>query len=113
MPRPVYGICVLFAVICSYVLSQLGFLATLVTIGLSLCGLLVWRKTRPQDFIVKDYLTRVFTALTWVLVFSVSYFIVRMFQPTNYRIHNLASMVIFSALLALYFGAIGWTRRSR
>jgi hypothetical protein len=101
----------LFAVITAYVISQLGFLATLITIALMLAAIPPWRKRRPQDFKMANYLPRVFISLMYALVFFTSYLIVRTTQPTNYRAENLAALAIVSVLLAIFFGSIG--RKSR
>jgi hypothetical protein len=109
--RWLYASYSLFAVIAAYVISQLGFLATLVTVALMLSVVLLWRKRRPHDFTIANYLPRVFLSLMYALVFFTSYLIMRKTQPTNYRVHNLAAIAILSVLLAVYFGSIG--RKSR
>jgi hypothetical protein len=50
-----------------------------------LAAILPWRKRRPQDFKMANYLPSVFISLMYALVFFTSYLIVRATQPTNYR----------------------------
>jgi hypothetical protein len=104
--RLLYAICFLGAVVSSYSLSELGLFVTLITAGLLLCGILVRRGKRPQDFIIANYLPRLFISVMWALVFFVSYLIVRRVQPANYRAYNLAA-------LAMWFGVVAyllWTK---
>lgn len=111
--RLLYAICFLVAVISSYVISQLGLIATCINVVLVLSGVLAWKNKRPQDFILTSHLPRVFIGLMWAFVFFAGYLIVRKVQPMNYRVHNLAALAIFSALLAIYFGSIGHKKLSR
>jgi hypothetical protein len=111
--RLVYISYALFAVVTSYVISQLGFLAMLITASIMVSGVLLWRKKRPQDFTFVNHLPRVFATLTFALVFVASYLIVRETQPTNYRVEHLAALAAFSVLLALYFALISVKKRSR
>jgi hypothetical protein len=101
----------LFAVVISYVISQLAFIAMLVTAAIMVSGVLLWRKNRPQDFTFVNHSPRIFVTLTCALVFIGSYLIVRKTQPANYRVEHLATLAVFSVLLALYFGSIGLKRR--
>ena len=56
--RSIYANYFLFAVITAYVISQLGFFATLITISFMLPAILLWRKMRPQDFNMADYVPK-------------------------------------------------------
>jgi uncharacterized membrane protein YbhN (UPF0104 family) len=109
--RWIYANYFLFAAITAYVISQFGFLATLITVSLLLSAILFWRKRRPQDFRMASYLSRVFISLMYALLFFTSYLIVRATQPANYRAEHLAILAIVSVILAIYFGSIG--RKSR
>jgi hypothetical protein len=109
--RWIYASYFLFAVITAYVVSQFGLIATLIAVSLMLSGILLWRKRRPQDFQMANYLPPVFSSLVYALVFFTSYLIARATQPTNYRAETLAALAIVSVLLAIYFGFIG--RKSR
>jgi len=98
--RLLYTICFLGAVISSYSFSELGLFVTPVIAGLLLCGMLVWRLKRPQDFLIANYLPRLFISAMWAFVFFVSYLVVRKVQPTNHRAYNLAALGIWFALMA-------------
>ena len=111
--RLVYASYALFAVVTSYVISQLAFIATFITAAIMVSGVLLWRKNRPQDFTFGNHSPRTFVTLTCAFVFIVSYLIVRKTQPANYRVEHLASLAVFSVLLALYFASIGTKKRSR
>ena len=102
----VYAIYFLVGMIFAYVTSQLGLLATVIAVAVTLSGILLWRKKRPQDFIIPNFYTRVFVSAMYALVFFASYLIVRRAQPTNCRVHNLAALAIVFLLLAIYFGFI-------
>src|SRR5215470_7468924 len=106
-----YVVLSLLVVILSYSLSQWNFLATFIYLALSLCGILAWRSSRPQDFLIANYLSHALIALTWALIFFASYVLVRKFQPANYRVRLLVEAWILSAALALYFGSAGIIRR--
>jgi membrane protein DedA with SNARE-associated domain len=101
----------LFAVISAYVISQLGFLGTVIAVVLMLSAILLWRKRRREDFKIASYLHRVFISLMCALVFFTSYLIVRATQPSNYRAEDLAALAVLGILLASYFGWIGRDRR--
>jgi len=92
-PRLLYAIYFLVAVASSYGLSELGLLVTLLTVGLLVGAMLVWKRKRPQDFLIANHMPRIFISLMWAFVFFVGYLIVRKVQPTNYRAYNLASCV--------------------
>jgi hypothetical protein len=104
--RLLYTICFLGAVISSYSLSELGLFVTLITVGLFLCAILAWRGTRPQDFVIANYVPRLFISVMWALVFFVSYLIVRRVQPTNYRAYDLAALAMWFAVMAYLL----WTK---
>lgn len=101
----------LFAVISAYVISQLGFLGTVIAVVLMLSAVLLWRKGRPQDFKTVSYLQRAVISLLFALVFFTSYLIVRATQPSNYRAEDLAALAVLGILLATYFGWSGRERR--
>jgi len=107
MQRRLYAIYLLYALTISYVISQLGFLATLITVALTVPAVILWRNKRPQDFTVQNYLLRVFVACMYALVFFAGYLILRKTQPMNYRANNLAAIGVASFLLAIYFGTTG------
>jgi hypothetical protein len=100
------------AVISSYSLSQLGILLTLMMVGLLLCGILIWRQTRPQDFVIANYLPRLFISTMWAIVFFVAYLVVRTVQPMNYRAYDLAALAIWFAFVAYSFWARNNLKRS-
>ena len=104
--RLLYTICFLGALISSYSLSELDLFVTLITVGLLLCGILVWRGKRPQDFVIANHLPRLFISVMWALVFCVSYLIIRRVQPTNYRAYNLAALAMWFAVMAYLL----WTK---
>jgi hypothetical protein len=104
--RLVYTIYFLVAVFSSYSLSELGLFVTLVTVGLLVCAMLVWRANRPQDFFITDHMPRLFISAMWALVFFVGYLAVRKVQPTNYRAYNLAALAIWFAVMAYLL----WTK---
>jgi hypothetical protein len=104
--RLVYTIYFLVAVICSYSLSELRLFVTLVTVGLLVCALFVWRANRPQDFFITNHMPRLFISAMWALVFFVGYLAVRKVQPTNYRAYNLAALAIWFAVMAYLL----WTK---
>jgi hypothetical protein len=108
--RLVYVSYSLFAAVTSYVISQLGFLATFINAAIIVSVVLLWRKKRPQDFTFVNLSPRVSVTLMCALVFFVSYLIVRKTQPENYRLEHLAALVVFSVLLALYFSLINIQR---
>jgi hypothetical protein len=108
----IYTICFLGAVLSSYSLSQLGIFLTLITVGLLLCGIMVWRGRRPQDFVLASYLPRLFISTMWAIVFFVAYLVVRRVQPTNYRAYDLAALAIWFAFMAYSFWARNGFKRS-
>ena len=97
----------LIGVIFAYAISQLGLLATVILVSLTVSGVLLWRKKRPQDFILPSHNPRALMSLIYALIFFASYWIVRMAQPTNYHVHNLAAITITFVLMAIYFGTVG------
>jgi len=110
--RPwLYAVYFLFALILSLVISQLDFVATFITVALSLAALILWRYKRPQDFAIQGYLPRVFVAVTFVIVFFAGFLVLRKTQPMNYRANDLAALAFLSLFLALYFGAAAWKKR--
>jgi hypothetical protein len=98
--RLLYMICLSGALITSYSLSELGLVATLVSVGLLLCGMLVWRGSRPQDFLIVNYLPRLFITVMWTVVFFIGYLVVRRVQPTNYRAYDLAALAVWFSLMS-------------
>jgi hypothetical protein len=106
-PRLLYAIYFLVAVASSYSLSELGLLVTLVTVGLLAGAMLVWKRKRPQDFLIANHMPRIFISLMLAFVFFVGYLIVRKVQPTNYRAYNLAALAIWFAVMAYLL----WTPR--
>jgi hypothetical protein len=107
----IYTICFLGAVLSSYSLSQLGIFLTLIAVGLLLCGIMVWRGRRPQDFVIENYLPRLFISTMWAIVFFVAYLVVRRVQPTNYRAYDLAALGIWFAFMAYSFWGQEWLQK--
>lgn len=97
----------IFALITTYVQSQLDLTATIVEVTIAVLGVLIWRKKRPHDFTVASSASRVFICLSWALIFFGSYLILRTTQPENYRLPGLVALGILCLLLAAYFGSIG------
>ena len=105
-PR-LYTVYFLHALIFAFVISQFDFLAASLVALFSALGAILWRRKRPGDFVVRNYLPRVLVASTYALVFLAAFFLQRYFQPMNYRRDVLAAVSIFAALLAAYFATIG------
>jgi hypothetical protein len=102
-----YALCFLHAVVFSAVISQTGFLPTLIAAVVTVLGLVVWRRNRPQDFVVRSSLPPVLVALTYGLVFFAGFRrLMRKIQPMNYRANDLAVLSVVCLLLAIYSATI-------
>ena len=97
----------LHALIFSFIISQFDFVATTIAAIFTVLGAILWRRKRPNDFVVHSYLPRVLVASTYTVVSFVGFFLLRELQPMNYRRNDLAALGIFSALLAIYFATVG------
>lgn len=97
----------LHALIFSFIISQFDFVATAAAVVLTVFGAILWRKKRPNDFIVRNYMPRVLVSSTYALVSFAGFFLLRDLQPMNYRRNDLAGLAILSALLAIYFATVG------
>ena len=104
----IYTICFLGAVLSSYSLSQLGIFPTLIAVGLLLCGIMVWRGRSPQDFVIENYLPRLFISTMCAIVFFVAY---RRVQPTNYRAYDLAALGILVCVHGLLILGQEWLQK--
>ena len=110
--RPwLYGVYFFHAVGFSVVISQAGFLPTLVAVALTVLGVILWRRKCPHDFAIRSYVPRVLVALTYALVFFVSFQFWRKTQPMNYRVNDLAALGVVCLLLAIYSATIGRRRK--
>jgi hypothetical protein len=101
-----YALYFLHAVVFSAVISQTGFLPTLIAAVVTVLGLVVWRINRPQDFVVRGSLPPVLVALTYGLVFFAGFRLMRKIQPMNYRANDLAGLSVVCLLLAIYSATI-------
>jgi uncharacterized membrane protein len=106
--RPwLYLIYLLHALFFAFVISQFGFLATSVAAILTVLGVILWIKKRPSDFVVHNYLPRVFVASTYALAFFAGFLLLQKLQPMNYRKNDLAAVGIVAALLGIYSATMG------
>lgn len=106
-----YVLYFLHAVVFSTVISQTGFLLTLIAVVVTVLGLVVWRRNRPDDFVVRGPLPRVLVALTYALVFFAGFQLLRKVQPMNYRANDLAVLSGMCLLLAIYSATVRQRRK--
>jgi hypothetical protein len=97
----------LHAPIFSIIISQFDFVATTIAVIFTVLGVILWRRKRPSDFIVRNYLPRVLVSSTYALLLFAGFLLLRKLQPLNYRRNGLAALGIFTALLAIYFATVG------